>query len=150
MWRGKGKGPGSRRGDCGETRKPDPHAGRGRKIEIKSEEKKKKKERREESSGGRKRARTAVVNGNNCCGRCHSKARVPNARCQTVVRVITVITSYRDTPVCTGGRCASPMRNVVALASAQDNTQRGVPRAPLEIRNRFSTRPFRGADPWKV
>lgn len=43
-----------------------------------------------------RRARTAVVNGNNCCGRCHSKARVPNARCQTVVRVITVITSYRD------------------------------------------------------
>lgn len=47
-------------------------------------------------SEGRRRARTAVVNGNNCCGRCHSKARVPNARCQTVVRVITVITSYRD------------------------------------------------------
>lgn len=45
---------------------------------------------------GRRRARTAVVNGNNCCGRCHSKARVPNARCQTVVRVITVITWYRD------------------------------------------------------
>lgn len=45
----------------------------------------------------RRRACTAVVNGNNCCGRCHSKARVPNARCQTVVRVITVITLYRDT-----------------------------------------------------
>lgn len=64
MWRGKGKGPGSRRGDCGETRKPDPHAGRGRKIEIKSEEKKKKKERREESPGGRKRARTGELRRN--------------------------------------------------------------------------------------
>lgn len=74
-----------------------------------------------------RRARTAVVNGNNCCGRCHSKARVPNARCQTVVRVITVITSYR-------GMCAGPMQPPRSLALASAATHRDRP-----IRNRFST-----------
>lgn len=87
--------------------------------------------RRRPSARGRRRARTAVVNGNNCCGRCHSKARVPNARCQTVVRVITVITSYRDIhAVCVHQRDRG---NDLAFAFASTATHRDRP-----IRNRFS------------
>lgn len=72
-------------------------------------ERERKESRREKEREGR-RACTAVVNGNNCCGRCHSKARVPNARCQTVVRVITVITLYRDT------RCVPADRSTLSSA----------------------------------
>lgn len=92
---------------------------RRRKREAEKEKERRDEERRRISStAGRRRARTAVVNGNNCCGRCHSKARVPNARCQMVVRVITVITSYRDThTLCTIGPTTPMHRRIDATAS---------------------------------
>lgn len=100
---------------------------------------------RDARARGRRRARTAVVNGNNCCGRCHSKARVPNARCQTVVRVITVITWYRARARAraryTRGVCAvvhrrGNQRNGLALAlhSHPTATHRAIVRFVIDSR----------------
>lgn len=100
-----------RRGKSEKSRRTRTMECAGADANAKHSEAKKREEKRSEKKRRRqRRACTAVVNGNNCCGRCHSKARVPNARCQTVVRVITVITLYRDTRCIPADRCTVVVR----------------------------------------
>lgn len=81
---------------------------------------------------------------------------MPNARCQTVVRVITVITLYRDTRCVPAGRCttvraSSPpleTRSVrFDLADALDRailaSLRGPSRRPLSLETRVDIPPRR-------